>query len=160
MQIMSKPGCPPASGRARPCGQNRAGGFTLIELMIVVAVIAILAAIAIPSYAAYIQRARRTDATRALTEAAAALERYFSQNQTYAGAALNDPNPAKNVYPAISPEGYYKLTLEGASPAAYTLTAAPTGPQTNDQCGSFTLTSTSERTVSGSLAARDCWKLN
>jgi len=157
MHIMSKTGGNPAASWAGPCGRARTRGFTLIELMIVVVVIAILAAIAVPGYGSYMQRARRTDATRALTEAAAAMERYFSQNQTYAISSLGPP---ANVYPATSPEGYYNLSISGASATQYTLTATPTGKQAGDACGNFILTNASTRTVSGSISAKDCWKLN
>ncbi|MCL1960479.1 MAG: type IV pilin protein [Desulfovibrionaceae bacterium] len=107
------------------------------------------------------QRARRTDATRALTEVAAAMERYFSQNQTYATAGLGAASA--NVYPATSPEGYYNLAISSASATQYTLTATPKpgGPQVSDtQCGNFILNSASQRSVSGTLSAKDCWKLN
>ena len=67
----------PTPGRRRT-----AGGFTLIELMVVVAVIGILSAIAYPSYAEYLRKSRRTDGRRALLEAAGAMEKYFSANLT------------------------------------------------------------------------------
>ena len=65
---------------------NRNQGFTLIELMIVVAVIGVLAAIAIPNYNEYVQRSRITRAVAALSDMRVKLEQYFQDNRTYVGA--------------------------------------------------------------------------
>jgi type IV pilus assembly protein PilE len=62
-----------------------ARGFTLIELMIVVAVVAILAAVAFPSYTNYIQRGKITEATSSLSELRLRAEKWFSDNRTYVG---------------------------------------------------------------------------
>ena len=65
---------------------NRFRGFTLIELMIVVAIVAILAAIAVPSYSDYVRRGRITEAISALSGMRVKLEQFFQDNRTYAGA--------------------------------------------------------------------------
>ena len=63
-------------------------GFTLIELMVVVAVIAILALFAIPSYSEYVRKGKRSDGARAISELQLGLERYRSECPTYVDSTL------------------------------------------------------------------------
>ena len=110
---------------------KRQRGFTLIELMITVAVIAILAAIAYPSYQDSIRKSRRTDAKNALTQAAANMERYYTEKNTYAVAGICGTTPA--ICPGscsagfcTSTEGNYTITLAPAPTAiAFTILATP-----------------------------------
>jgi len=134
------------------------GGFTLIEVMIVVVIIAILAAIAIPSYDAYLRRSARADARTALLENAQFLERNFTEATSYAKNSAN----ADIVLPiTASPRdgtAYYAI---GAvlTATTYTLTAAPVvgGRMDGDACGSLTLTHLGQRGTTGTLSAADCW---
>ena len=82
-------------------------GFTLIELMIVVAIIGILAAIAIPQFASYRQRAQDSAAKSALKNVATAQEDYYQENDTYADAL--------NKLTSFSPEPSVSVTLAGAN---------------------------------------------
>lgn len=130
------------------------GGFTLIELMIVVVVVAILAAIAFPSYARYVEQARRADGKAALLEAAQRLERHYTQNNTYVGAPVNDE----------SPDGYYSITViinattdPDLPPPNFTLTATPEGVQANSPCGNYWINSQGARDVTGPLGRDRCW---
>lgn len=66
--------------------QSKQSGFTLIELMIVVAIVGILAAVAMPSYRDYVTRSRIPDATSGLASKRVKLEQYYDNNRTYAGA--------------------------------------------------------------------------
>src|SRR5437867_53900 len=65
---------------------NRGAGFTLIEVMIVVAIVGVLAAIALPNYSDYVKRGKITEATSALAEVRTRYEQWFLDNRTYAGA--------------------------------------------------------------------------
>lgn len=130
-------------------GPLRSKGFTLIELMIVVAVVAILAAIAYPSYLDHVKKTRRSDAQGALMGLANAMERYYTTNNSYAGAAAggNDTG-APAIYPDESPlDGsvkFYDLALVAPTTATgYTIRATPKNGQAGD--GVLQLSSTGIR---------------
>jgi len=131
-------------------------GFTLIELMIVVAVVAILAAIAYPSYQTQVRKGRMGQAQADMLEVAQFMERCFASNNTYATCALPF---------AASPRtgtSYYAITLANPAPArtSFTLTATPqsTGGQNNQMCGTLTLNQASVKTFSGTGATvGQCW---
>lgn len=77
---------------------NKAGGFTLIELMIVVVIIGVLAVIVVPSYQDYVMRARIPQATSALATKRVQMEQFFQDNRTYAGAPACNLDTASSVY--------------------------------------------------------------
>jgi type IV pilus assembly protein PilE len=136
-------------------------GFTLIELMLVVAVLAILAAIAYPSYVEQIRKAHRADAKESLLHIATLLEQYYQENKGY--PAAGDMTDVGLVDPYVTPEGYYNIQFSGAATARdYTLKATPVGDQVNDtDCYAFTLTSRGVRSnqdASSTTISNDrCW---
>ncbi len=124
-------------------------GFTLIELMVTVAIIAILAGIAYPSYQGYITRSRRADGFSALQQFAAAMERYYTTNGSYLGAAAGGGNtgaPAvpgtfqKATAPLDSSAVYYNLTIQAATASTFTLRATPVNSQAGDGIAEITHT--------------------
>jgi type IV pilus assembly protein PilE len=139
-------------------------GFTLIEVMITVAIIGILAAVAYPSYAEQVARSRRGDAQAALLETAQWLERQYTvsnaYNKTGAGTTIN--NAALPSLRAKTAE-MYTLSFGGVSAAStptatdYSLRMVPIGSMANDRCGTFVLTNTSAKTVSGGAGVAACW---
>ena len=130
-------------------------GFTLIELMVVLAVAAILASVAYPAYQGQVAKGRRADAKQAMVELAQRLERFYTERGTYAGASLG----AGGVYPAISLGGYYTLAITSQTADDFTITAAPRGTQAGDACGTYGYNQLGDRTlVSGaSLSVAECW---
>lgn len=96
-------------------------GFTLIELMIVVAIIAILAAIAYPSYTQYKIRTNRADVQSEMMQTAQRLQSYYVINHNYTSATLNNGLTTKD-YPAPNP--IYTIALVTNS-QTWTLTATP-----------------------------------
>ncbi len=129
-------------------------GFTLIELMIVVAIVAIIAAIAYPNYTNHVLRTRRTDGKEFLMRIAAAQERYYTNFNRY--ATFDELNLGSNT----SEKGYYavEVTRENGN-QTYLLTAAPQGAQGADQCENLLLTNTGAKDWSGPKPPPNgnCW---
>lgn len=120
-------------------------GFTLIELMIVVAVVGILAAIAYPSYVDSVRKSKRADGKAALMNAAQRMEVYYARNASYAGATTG---PGNTNIPATSEKGYFNIAISSLAASSYTLQATAVGDQANDDIQGFQLTSTGAKTHS------------
>lgn len=151
-------------------------GFTLIELMIAVVIVGILSAIAIPNYTESVNRGKRAEAQAALLGLATALERYFSNNNTYCGSAggaasftgtsacptaSGTPTNYASRVPIGGGTAYYNLRITALTQTTYTLQATRTGSMASDKCGTLTLASTGEQGISGATAgttAAQCWK--
>ena len=146
-------------------------GFTLPELMIVVAIVALLMSLAYPSYVESVQKSQRGDAQAALTGLASAMQRYHTETtpSSFVGAAASGPpgSPKSSVFPSQSPlDGvtkHYNLGIQSATASAYELRAAPISgsAQDGDKCGTLTMTSTGLRGITGGdedVVWQDCWR--
>ncbi len=123
---------------------RKISGFTLVELLIVVAIVAILVALALPNYNDSVRKARRADAQTDLLEFAGTAERIFTSTNSYATTAL----PANT--------DFYVYSFPVAITAnTYSIRATPTALQSADYCGTMTLTQSGLRTKTGTMA--DCW---
>lgn len=130
-------------------------GFTLVELMIVVAIVSILTLIAYPSYQSYVMKSKRSDAYSGLSQAVSDQEKFFSMNNTYRAQA----NPFAGTVTITSPEGYYNISVAiGASGTTFraTATAVAGGAQAGDTCNGFSVTNTGLKAVSSGTMA-ECW---
>ncbi len=134
--------------------QKISEGFTLIELMIVVAIVAILAAMAYPGYTEYVKRTHRSQIVGLLSEQTQNLERFYSKNGSYSGTAP--------IVPAVSAGNAYYTIAATLSAESFTLlaTAMAGSMMVGDKCGGFNITHTGQRTnpgASAGLTSKDCW---
>lgn len=143
------------------------GGFTLIEVMMVVVIISVLAAIAWPQYAEHVKRSRRASAKTALLEAAQWLEREYTNSASYARTANNATiNTARLATAPIKSRSeiadYYTVQFRAGEPTdqTFVLEAVPTGTMTGDRCGTFALSQTGAKTIStgDEDLRRSCWE--
>lgn len=144
---------------------SAAGGFTLIEAMIIVVVLAILAAVAVPSYRSYLLRSQRTEATSALLRAAAAQEKFFLQHNRYAADLVAAP-PAGLGQDAVTERGYYSLTNTVTEPDGdgFRISATPRsggGQQQDSLCAQFALDHNGVRRARNTVdedTTASCWR--
>lgn len=149
-----------SSKTTRP--RHRTAGFTLLELMIVVAVVAILSAVAYPAYTQYIVKTHRASAASCLTQYATYMERYYTTNMRYD----KDSDGNDNVLPDLNCEAQtadnYSYQFQDGSLAATTfvLQAVPQNAQeTRDkECATLSLDQTGQRGVSGTSTVEQCWR--
>ncbi|WP_371083463.1 type IV pilin protein [Variovorax sp. RCC_210] len=149
-----------ARGGVRADVRGRLRGFTLIELMIVLAVIAILAAIAYPSYTRYVLRAKRADAKQQLLQAAQWSERYLTANGRYPPASVALPDGLSHA-PAAGTANYL-VSYADRSETTYTLQAVPQGGSVMDECGKLTVNQQGVKLAGNKTSASDalvqlCW---
>ena len=132
-------------------------GFSLIELLIAIAIVAILAAVAVPSYQSQVRESRRMDAAGVLMQARQAMERYYSNNFTYVGAAAGATFSAQS--PIDGGNIYYVIDFAaGPAAATYTISATPQGGQAGDACGILTIDQAGTKNQADGQVVQDCWQ--
>jgi len=124
-------------------------GFTLIEIMIVIAIIGIVITIGYPSLTEYVKKGRRAEVAGLLSEQAQILERFYSKGNVYTNATgLSTGNDYYTITPTLTDQ-------------TFLLTAArKAGSMATDKCGDFTITNTGVRSMvnaTAGLTTKDCW---
>ena len=145
--------------------RNAQRGFSLIELMIVVAIVAIISAFAYPSYQRYVIKAKRSVAQNALLQVADRQQQFFMDNKRFAADVTNLGFPASpyvvddNGTPTVASDGdaVYSLSLSNVTATTWTATAAPLNGQLSRDtyCGSLSITQTGAKGKSGT--SDECW---
>ncbi|MFJ2321968.1 type IV pilin protein [Pseudomonas sp. NPDC087817] len=125
-------------------------GFTLIEIMIVIAIIGIMLTIGIPSYTEYVKKGRRAEVVSLLSEQAQSLERFYTKSNIYTGiTGLSAGNDFYTITPTITDQTFLLTATRKTGTAMAT-----------DKCGDFTLTNTGVRSMNNAttgLTTKDCW---
>ena len=131
---------------------GKVAGFTLIELMIVVAIVAILAAIAYPSFAEQVRKSRRAQAKADLLELAQLAERYRTVHNTYDGYDL--------AFAQSPRDGTARYTLQAAGDwdaSTFALEAVPLDNQAQDPCGTLGVDQANRKTPTAADVQPSCW---
>ena len=127
-----------------------ARGFTLIEMMIVVAIVAILAAVALPSYTAHVVRAARVQAQAELLELASLQEKIFLNSNSYSASVTAAYNGTSGGglgrSSGMTNDGRYTLALDISTPSqTFVLTATPASGGTQVGDGNISVSESGQR---------------
>lgn len=130
-------------------------GFSLIELMIVLAISAVLLTMSYPTYTHYVTRAERNRAIVALLQLSALLEEYFSDHRTYRNATIKSLHAN-----TLAKDIEYRLKIIKITDAHYSIEAIPMASQAehDSNCGALILTDLNHRSISGDGNVNSCWR--
>jgi type IV pilus assembly protein PilE len=133
---------------------SRHKGFTLIELMVVVAVVGILAGIGVPAYIDYLKRGKVTEATSNLSDMRVKLEQYFQDNRTYLNACAAGSASAVPAPPNVK---YFTFACSNLSGTTYTVTATGGIAGADQSMVGFTYTIDQSNAKTSSLTTATGW---
>ena len=144
---------------------RRAGGFSLIELMIALVVVGILMVVALPAYRSQAQKTKRTLVQAEMLKILSRQEQFFVNNRVYsttlAPLGFADPyviNSNGAMVDATATDRIYSISFASSSSTAFVLQAVPQLEQGNDsRCGTLKVDHTGARSVTGSSSAAHCW---
>ena len=140
-------------------------GFTLLEVVIVMAIVGILALVAYPSYRDTITRAHRSDGQSALLDLANRMEQFYSEHNTYQSAQIATGGDLDVLSQSTSSGKWYTLSISNATDTGYFLKAIPRGAQgtLDTHCQSLTFNHLGEKNIASgpngapTKTAEFCW---
>lgn len=148
---------PPTSVEHVRIPDRAQGGFTLIELMVVLAILLLLVTIAVPAFTDHIRKSRRADAAAFLSDIVARQQQFLLDRRAYATSITAAP-AAGGLGLAIpsNVSAHYSLSMVTVNgpPPSFTLAATPQGAQASERCGTLTITNAGVKTASGTGS---CW---
>ena len=146
---------------------KRNAGFTLLELMMVLAIVAILATVAYPSYLDSVRKARRADGMSAIMNVRLEQQklrsncRFYAENFSNVASACGASAAASSILGSnVSDEGHYAIALSNVNAVGYTITATGQGDQANDDENGVPCTlvlTVSGANPEGVRTPADCW---
>ena len=159
---------PVSIARRRLAAVRGGRGFTLVELMIVVAIIGLLAGIGVPGYLDYVRKGKRAEGKAALLAASSRLERYYTQKNCYPSNTVGCGS-ADTSAKALTEAGIVDFSGENSGKASYdmiltvnpqdfVITAQPKLPFVDTKCGRFTLTNTGRKWTQSNGSTDDSGK--